>query len=164
MENNHHSSETRMHVHIHPAFKFINARMDTGTFCECTHTSDRAGWLTHLLNNALRGLLPRGKDKPYFSWYRGGLIIQSLCNHMETASHSSFIKPFIAVIAEGAPFYELLSKFCSAYVHPTSSQLQTFLKAVGRGNEWPPQDYLVYFIWRGRGRKAPVSHAVLGQT
>lgn len=32
-----------------------------------------------------------------------------MCNHMETASHSSFIKPFIALIAVGALFYELLN-------------------------------------------------------
>lgn len=36
-----------------------------------------------------------------------------MCNHMETASHSSFIKPFIALIAVGALFYELLNNLAA---------------------------------------------------
>lgn len=53
------------------------------------------------------------------------VITQSLCNHMETASHLSFIKPFIAVIAEGALFYELLSNLAvHLYIlQPHSSKL-----------------------------------------
>lgn len=36
-----------------------------------------------------------------------------MCNHVETASHSSFIKPFIALIAVGALFYELLNNLAA---------------------------------------------------
>lgn len=127
------------------------------------HVSDRAGRLSHLLNNALRGLLPQGNDKPCFSWYRGGLIIRCLCNHMETASHSSFIRPFIAVIAEWALFYELLNKFCRAHVHLKASRLQIFFKPVVRQSKCPPLAYLVSFIWGvGERTGAVVSCAGFG--
>lgn len=45
-----------------------------------------------------------------------------MCNHMETASHRSFIKPFIAFIAEGALLYELLNNLA---VHMYISQPQS---------------------------------------
>lgn len=39
------------------------------------HTPESAGLFSQLLNNVWRGLLPQGNEKPYFSLYRGGLII-----------------------------------------------------------------------------------------
>lgn len=105
-------------LQIHKQTSFVNTHTHT-------HHRERAGLLSQSLNNVLRGLLPQGNDKPYFSWYSEGLIIQSLRNHMETASHSSFIKSFIAFTAEGAPFYELSNTLA---VHLYVLQLQTFLK------------------------------------
>lgn len=47
---------------------------------------------------------------------------------METASHLSFIKPFTAVTAEGAVFYELLNNPAELKLHLTASN---FLKPGG---------------------------------
>lgn len=106
--------------------------------------------------------------KPYFSWYRGGLIIQSMCNHMETASHSSFIKPFIALIAVGALFYELLNNL-AAHMYilgARSSQLSSRqLRGGGKLSARPPLGNPLPFMWGvvWATRRAVVSSALLGQ-
>lgn len=121
----------------------------------CTNTVSCP--LSQLLNNASWGLLPQANEKPYFSWYRGGLITQSMCNHMETASHPSFIKPFIAFIAEGALFYELLNNLAvHMYISPTP-QYPTFLKAAVRLNGRPPLGYLASFNARSMNREDKMS-------
>ena len=50
---------------------------------------------------------------------------------METASHSSFIKSFMAVIAEGALIYELLKQSCAVRMFISQQQTFGFLKAAG---------------------------------
>lgn len=47
-----------------------------------------------------------------------------MCNHMETASHPSFIKPFIAFIAEGALLYELLKNLAVHMYVPQPHSIQ----------------------------------------
>lgn len=48
---------------------------------------------------------------------------------METASHSPFIKPFIALMAMGGILFWIIEQSGSAYVHLTALQWPTSLKA-----------------------------------
>lgn len=110
-------------------------------------TNIRRSWTAlHLLNNVLRGLLPQGNDKPCSLWYRRGLIIRCLCNHMETASHSFFffIRPFIAVIAEGGHcFMNYWTNFVMHMYILRPHTAANYPTAVARQNKCPPLGYLV---------------------
>lgn len=48
---------------------------------------------------------------------------------METASHSPFIKPFIAFMAKGGILFKIIEQSGSSYVHLTALRWPTSLKA-----------------------------------